>query len=62
MVGYDIPGGLDTPSAYAKFAALLVKQGYKAIKLHTWMPPIVPEPSTFNVVELDSENALKLSE
>ena len=58
MVGDDIPGGLDTPSAYAKFAASLVKQGYKAIKLHTWMPPIVPEPS----VKMDLEAARKVRE
>ena len=44
MVGDDLPGGLDTPQAYADFAAKLVKKGYKAIKLHTWMPPIIPEP------------------
>jgi len=44
MVGDDIPGGLDTPEAYAKFSVDLVKKGYKAIKLHTWMPPIIPEP------------------
>ncbi len=44
MVGDDIKGGLDTPESYAAFAAELVKKGYKAIKLHTWMPPIIPEP------------------
>ncbi|MDR1901885.1 MAG: enolase [Treponema sp.] len=44
MVGDDIPGGLDTPQAYADYAVKLVKRGYKAIKLHTWMPPIIPEP------------------
>ena len=44
MVGDDIKGGLDTPEAYADFAKKLVGQGYKAIKLHTWMPPIIPEP------------------
>ena len=45
MVGDDIKGGLDTPEAYAEYALSLVKSGYKAIKLHTWMPPIIPEPS-----------------
>jgi L-alanine-DL-glutamate epimerase-like enolase superfamily enzyme len=45
MVGDNIPGGLDTPQAYADFALKLVKQGYKAIKLHTWMPPIIKEPN-----------------
>ena len=44
MVGDDIKGGLDTPEAYASFAKELVKKGYKAIKLHTWMPPIIPNP------------------
>ena len=58
MVGDDLPGGLDTPEAYASFAASLVKQGYKAIKLHTWMPPIVPEPS----VKMDLEAARKVRE
>lgn len=45
MVGDDIKGGLDTPDAYAKYSVELVKKGYKALKLHTWMPPIIPEPS-----------------
>jgi L-alanine-DL-glutamate epimerase-like enolase superfamily enzyme len=44
MVGDDISGGLDTPKAYADYSLQLVKHGYKAIKLHTWMPPIIPEP------------------
>ncbi len=49
MVGDDIKGGLDTPEAYAEYAVKLVGAGYKAIKLHTWMPPIIPKPS----VDLD---------
>lgn len=44
MVGDDMEGGLNSPEAYAEFAVKLVERGYKAIKLHTWMPPIVPEP------------------
>lgn len=44
MVGDDLNGGLNTPQAYADFALKLVKKGYKAIKLHTWMPPIIPTP------------------
>ena len=44
MVGDDFPGGLDTPEAYAKYSIELVARGYKAIKLHTWMPPIIPNP------------------
>ena len=38
MVGDDVPGGLSSPEDYARFAQALVKRGYKAIKLHTWMP------------------------
>ncbi len=49
MVGDDIDGGLNTPKAYAEYALKLVKSGYKALKLHTWMPPIIPKPS----VEMD---------
>jgi len=45
MTGDDLEGGLNSPKAYADFAAKLVKQGYKAIKLHTWMPPTIPEPN-----------------
>lgn len=37
MVGDDIPGGLDTPEAYEKFALKLKMRGYRGIKLHTWM-------------------------
>ena len=39
MCGDDIPGGLDTPEHYADFAEQCVAEGYKAVKLHTWMPP-----------------------
>ncbi|QTQ16209.1 enolase C-terminal domain-like protein [Treponema parvum] len=44
MVGDNFEGGLNTPQAYADFSLKLLKKGYKAIKLHTWMPPIIPEP------------------
>jgi len=46
MCGDDLPGGLSTPDEYGQFAERLVKRGYKAIKLHTWMPPIsfAPDP------------------
>ena len=44
MPGDDIPGGLSTIEEYQAFAEQLVAQGYRAIKLHTWMPPIIPEP------------------
>ena len=44
MCGDDIPGGLDTPESYADFAQACVEQGYKAVKLHTWMPPYGRDP------------------
>ncbi len=44
MCGDEIPGGLDSPGAYADFAESLKAAGYTAIKLHTWMPPIPPDP------------------
>jgi L-alanine-DL-glutamate epimerase-like enolase superfamily enzyme len=40
MCGDEIPGGLATPADYAAFAKQLVGRGYRAIKLHTWMPPV----------------------
>lgn len=45
MCGDDLPGGLATPEDYARFASWLVTiRGYKAVKLHTWMPPIPGAP------------------
>ena len=46
MCGDEIEGGLNTPAAYADFAEACQKRGYKAFKLHTWMPPIswAPDP------------------
>jgi L-alanine-DL-glutamate epimerase-like enolase superfamily enzyme len=46
MCGDDIPNGLQTPEDYGRFAEGLVAEGYRAIKLHTWMPPIpfAPDP------------------
>jgi L-alanine-DL-glutamate epimerase-like enolase superfamily enzyme len=46
MCGDDIEGGLRTPEDYAAFAVSLIEQGYTAIKLHTWMPPVpfAPDP------------------
>ena len=44
MCGDDLEGGLGSPEDYGKFARKLVERGYKAIKLHTWMPPVVTEP------------------
>lgn len=45
MCGDELPGGLSTPEEYGRFAETLVKRGYKAIKLHTWMPPVSFAPS-----------------
>ena len=45
MCGDDMEGGLATAEDYGQFAEWLVKQrGYKAVKLHTWMPPIPGAP------------------
>jgi L-alanine-DL-glutamate epimerase-like enolase superfamily enzyme len=46
MGGDEMPGGLSTPEEYARFAEVCMDRGYKAIKLHTWMPPIpwAPDP------------------
>lgn len=45
MCGDELPGGLSTPQEYGDFALKLVARGYKAIKLHTWMPPVSFAPS-----------------
>ena len=46
MCGDELEGGLNTPEVYGDFAQMSVERGYKAIKLHTWMPPIewAPDP------------------
>jgi len=44
MCGDDLPGGLDTPEAYARFALQCKAAGYTAFKLHTWQPPIPGAP------------------
>lgn len=46
MCGDDLPGGLDTPQAFAEFALWCKKRGYTAFKLHTWQPPMpgAPDP------------------
>ncbi|MDQ7990832.1 MAG: mandelate racemase family protein [Candidatus Dactylopiibacterium sp.] len=49
MCGDELKGGLSTPEEYAAFAEKLVARGYKAIKLHTWMPPVSFAPS----IEMD---------
>jgi L-alanine-DL-glutamate epimerase-like enolase superfamily enzyme len=46
MCGDDIENGLATPEDYGRFATWLVNErGYKAVKLHTWMPPIPGAPN-----------------
>jgi L-alanine-DL-glutamate epimerase-like enolase superfamily enzyme len=49
MCGDELENGLATPEDYGRFAEKLVKRGYKAIKLHTWMPPVSWSPN----VEMD---------
>jgi L-alanine-DL-glutamate epimerase-like enolase superfamily enzyme len=44
MCGDDLPGGLDTPEAYAEFALACKERGYPAFKLHTWQPPMPGAP------------------
>jgi L-alanine-DL-glutamate epimerase-like enolase superfamily enzyme len=45
MCGDDLEGGLATPEDYARYAEWLVtRRGYRAVKLHTWMPPIPGAP------------------
>lgn len=45
MCGDDIEGGLRIPEDYGRFAEWCVKErGYRAVKLHTWMPPIPGAP------------------
>jgi L-alanine-DL-glutamate epimerase-like enolase superfamily enzyme len=43
MCGDDLPGGLDSPAAYAEFALACKERGYTALKLHAWMPPYGPD-------------------
>lgn len=58
MCGDELKGGLSTPEEYAAFAEQLVKRGYKAIKLHTWMPPVSFAPS----VKMDVKAAAAVRE
>ncbi len=46
MCGDELAGGLATPDDYGRFAEWLVRRGYRAIKLHTWMKPVrwAPDP------------------
>lgn len=45
MCGDEIKNGLSSPEDYGEFSLNLIKQGYKAIKLHTWMPPVSWAPN-----------------
>ena len=45
MCGDELENGLSSPEDYGRFAESLVKKGYQAIKLHTWMPPVNWAPS-----------------
>lgn len=44
MCGDDLPGGLNSPEAYADFAQACIEAGYPAFKLHTWQPPYSRDP------------------
>ncbi|MEM7444848.1 MAG: enolase C-terminal domain-like protein [Pseudomonadota bacterium] len=45
MCGDDLEDGLATPEDYARFADWMVNErGYKAVKLHGWMPPVPGAP------------------
>lgn len=45
MCGDDLENGLATPEDYARFAEWMVKvRGYKAVKIHGWMPPVPGAP------------------
>ena len=46
MCGDEMAGGLATPDDYARYAEWLLRRGYKAIKLHTWMKPVSFAPDT----------------
>ena len=48
MCGDNLPGGLDTPQAYADFALACKSRGYPAFKLHTWQPPMPGAPNVSN--------------
>ena len=46
MCGDDLEGGLAAPEDDARFAEWLVeKREYRAVKLHTWMPPVPGAPN-----------------
>jgi L-alanine-DL-glutamate epimerase-like enolase superfamily enzyme len=41
----DLPGGLNTPEDFADYAQACYQLGYRAFKLHTWLPPVPGAPS-----------------
>ena len=46
MCGDDLENGLATADDYGRFGDWLVNtRGYKAVKLHTWMPPVPGAPN-----------------
>ena len=45
MCGDDMPGGLNSPQAYADFALQCKAKGYPAFKIHTIMPPVPGTPN-----------------
>ncbi|MEN9616953.1 MAG: hypothetical protein RL022_2375 [Chloroflexota bacterium] len=45
MCGDELPGGLDSPEAYAAYALACKARGYQAFKIHTRMPPIAGTPN-----------------
>ncbi len=45
MCGDDVDGGLNSPEMYGAFASQCKDRGYRAFKLHTWMPPIPGAPN-----------------
>lgn len=45
MCGDELPGGLNSPQAYAEFALACKGRGYQAFKIHTRMPPIAGTPN-----------------
>lgn len=44
MCGDDLENGLATPEDYANYAEWMINRGYKAVKLHGWMPPVPGAP------------------
>ncbi|MDI6024707.1 enolase C-terminal domain-like protein [Corticibacterium sp. UT-5YL-CI-8] len=52
MSGDDVPGGLSSPDDYAAYSLRLVEAGYKAIKLHSWFPPIAGAPDAQMEIDL----------